>query len=502
MRERIRRPTFGAVLFIWSVWMAGMPMVGSRDASAAQPATEPFSCQDLLALVEDAVDRAGVRDIQAERIAGYPHYRINRFISSFAGELADDAAREEWLTRLLALGNEARRIEMANLPEESFPKLPPEMAGKYLVVEMERCAARALVEDLGAPQRIKQLQELASVPDEYNTIVRTVGLNPVSSWFIMGEVEDLHNEARNGFQRPEAMNGGKIEWYVPRGPRPEISHEKLAAILKQARDNSALGIPEPDPETLIKLFDYYAPAWRISTNDDRDRIGRPFWQDDGSIGVDTSDTVAYRYHSFTRIGDKVLLQLNFMIWFPGRPSQGWFDILSGHLDGFIWRVTLDDQGLVLLYDSIHPCGCFHKYYPVSPRLQPLKEPHTSEPPLILSQNIPTNEKGRVVIHLNTPEKYVVGLSAQVEQVPDAIPYRFDHYTTLRSLPYRGGRRSMFNSEGVVIGTERAERWLVWPTSGLPYAGAMRQRGHYAVALIGHQYFDDARFFENVFQLKE
>ena len=198
----------------------------------------------------------------------------------------------------------------------------------------------------------------------------------------------------------------------------------------------------------------------------------------------------------------MLLQLNYMVWFPGRPSQGWFDILSGHLDGLIWRITLDHQGRVLLYDSIHPCGCFHKYYPVSPNLLPLEEPPDHEPPLILTKDIPTGEKGRVVIGLNSPEQYVVGLSTQVEQIKGAIRYRFDEYTTLRRLPFREGHRSMFDHDGVVIGTERSERWLVWPTSGLPYAGAMRQKGHYAVNLVAVQYFDDARLFESTFRLKE
>ena len=36
---------------------------------------------------------------------------------------------------------------------------------------------------------------------------------------------------------------------------------------------------------------------------------------------------------------------------------------------------------------------------------------------------------------------------------------------------------------------RKERFFLWPM-GVPYAGAMRQWGHHAVAFVGKRYFDD------------
>lgn len=502
MKRPIRWAALGVVVWLAAVWIPSHAAADeARDAVVAQPLTKQPGCGDVLVQLDEAVELAEVRDIQAARISGFPYYRINRFLASFAGELYDDGALKEWLTRILRLGNEGRRVELSNLPKEFLPDLPVEFAGKNLVIEMKRCAARLMAEDLLNPQRMKSLEEHARVPDEYNALIRTVGLNPVSRWFIMREILDLQNQARHDFQRPEAVSDGKILWYVPCNPRPAVSQERQAAILEQARNKSELAIPEPDPETLALLFDYYAPVWRVSTSDDNDRIGRPFWHEDRHIEVDTGDPVAYRYHSFTRIGNQVLLQLNYMIWFPSRPSQNVFDIYSGHLDGLIWRVTLDHQGRVLLYDSVHPCGCYHKYFPVSPHLHPLKVSPTREPPLIFTKNIPSSEKGRVVIHLTSREHYVVGLSTAPEQIEEVVSYRFDDYITLRNLPYRKGHRSMFNSDGVVKGTERAERWLVWPTAGVPYAGAMRQRGNYPVAILGRLHFDDARLFENVFRLQ-
>ena len=95
----------------------------------------------------------------------------------------------------------------------------------------------------------------------------------------------------------------------------------------------------------------------------------------------------------------------------------------------------------------------------------------------------------------------MGLSTENEKIREAVQYRFDEYATLRNLPYGDGHRSMFESDGLVPGTERAEHWLVWPM-GVNSAGAMRQWGNHATSLVGRQHFDDARLLENVFEFKD
>ena len=65
----------------------------------------------------------------------------------------------------------------------------------------------------------------------------------------------------------------------------------------------------------------------------------------------------------------------------------------------------------------------------------------------------------------------------------------------------GQRRSLFDPDGVVRGTERAERFLFWPM-GIANAGAMRQWGRHATAFIGRRHFDDADLIERRFDLIE
>jgi len=57
---------------------------------------------------------------------------------------------------------------------------------------------------------------------------------------------------------------------------------------------------------------------------------------------------------------------------------------------------------------------------------------------------------------------------------------------------------LYGPDGVVAGTERAERWLIWPM-GVPAPGAMRQWGHHATAFIGRRHFDDPDLLTRLFE---
>jgi hypothetical protein len=85
--------------------------------------------------------------------------------------------------------------------------------------------------------------------------------------------------------------------------------------------------------------------------------------------------------------------------------------------------------------------------------------------------------------------------------PDSlVRYVLRSYDELRSLPRAGGEHaSLFGPDGLVAGTERAERFFFWPM-GIASAGAMRQWGRHATAFVGRRHFDDADLFERRFEL--
>ncbi|OHC28763.1 MAG: hypothetical protein A2Y50_05450 [Pseudomonadales bacterium RIFCSPLOWO2_12_59_9] len=75
-----------------------------------------------------------------------------------------------------------------------------------------------------------------------------------------------------------------------------------------------------------------------------------------------------------------------------------------------------------------------------------------------------------------------------------MSYQQRPLNTLRQLAHPQGRHSLYDGEGLVSGTERLERWLLWP-SGVVSPGAMRQWGQHATAFVGRAQFDDPGLLE-------
>lgn len=78
------------------------------------------------------------------------------------------------------------------------------------------------------------------------------------------------------------------------------------------------------------------------------------------------------------------------------------------------------------------------------------------------------------------------------------PMIWENYDLLHSLPSDHGHHSLFGPHGLIAGTERPERFLLWPM-GIRSPGAMRQWGRHATAYNGRQHFDDAFLIESLFE---
>ncbi|MGH8595308.1 MAG: hypothetical protein ACREXT_01470, partial [Gammaproteobacteria bacterium] len=241
---------------------------------------------------------------------------------------------------------------------------------------------------------------------------------------------------------------------------------------------------------LARLFALHAPVWTVVTVSDNDRIGRAKWEN-GRVVIDPAAPAMYQYSSFTRFAGAVLLQLNYVVWFPARPIHGNFDLLAGHIDGLTWRVTLDQDGTPLLYDVMHNCGCYHQFYPTARVVQHQSGDTMDEPlwvPLTLAPD-------PLAITLAAGTHYVTAITPATEP---GITLTVVDYNSLRSLPYDGSRRrGIFGNDGIIPGTERAEQFVLWPL-GVPAPGAMRARGHHATAFIGHRHFDDPDLLDRYF----
>jgi len=447
-------------------------------------------CTQWFRQLDAQVDAARVRDVQAARVPGFPYLRVNRLLASFRDSAAGEAeALHALVERMQALDLEARAHELANLPAAP----PPGRA--------RACGARLRDADLADPELRAQLLERTVVPDDYSTVSRVLGLYALTKWPFMAGVRDYQQGVRAAFRaEPAPPAGGTVVRYGPPEARPE-SRQALAAAIEDASRN-VLGIPEPRGDALEALFAAHAPVFEIEIAGDTDRPGALDLPAAGRVPVvDTRQPAVYRMAAWTRYEGRTLLQLVYTIWFSERPPASPGDLLAGALDGVVWRVTLAPDGEPLVYDTMHPCGCFHLFFP-TPRAVPRPAPDGGIEWMFAPQSLPRVAEGtRPIVRIATRTHYVERVTV-ARDVEAAARYTFRPYDTLRSLPRPGGgHASVFGpDDGLIAGTERPERFLFWPM-GIASAGAMRQWGHHATAFVGRRHFDDADLLEKRFTLQ-
>lgn len=476
-----------AILF-GVLWLASCAV-----APPLPPADSPLGgCLDLYQTLDKTVAEQGVTPSTPIRIAGFPYLRVDRFLAHYRERPLIPVELRTWLAHLAALDGTSRFIELESLPSSTATELARRFApAGDLPAALTACSRALQNYDLNHPRRLALIRQRAAVADDYRTLHQVLGLYPLTALLVRYGVARWHDEARRLFAVPlEALPvRGRLQRFRPPG-----SAADTPAVSEWTRDS--LGIPQVDATKLEALFDRHAPVWEIDVAGAFDRPGAPRWRADGVPAVEVGEPVTYRYVSHAPWRNRILLQLNYLIWFAERPRSGALDILGGALDGLIWRVTLDQQGQPLLYDSIHPCGCYHQFFPTTAlHLRP-PAAHLPEPPL-LPQFAPRLPPGqRLVIRLESATHYIQRV---YPAHPSGQPYGWRDYRDLYAVPAGDGqRRSLFGPRGLVSGTERRERFLLWPM-GVPSPGAMRERGRHATAFVGRRHFDDADLLDLFFE---
>ena len=474
---------------------------GDFDAHLASPAVQVRECAEWYRALDAATGEAGVGDAQYHRLPGFPYLRVDRVTASLRERAAQsEPAMQAYAERLLELDLEARRHEIENLPRTRLEALPG-MTGLtrgHVLRRTDACGRLLREIDLAKPQARAALLAQSSVPDDYETGWRVAGLYWLTRLPFFSGVKRWEEETLAAFARGPAAEGALRVRYAPPA-LPAVPRERIAEMLGRARADP-LGRPFLSNEEFHLLAAAYAPSFDIEVAGDYDRFGALRWLRDADLPrVDAADPLVYVQPSYTRYGEHVLLQISYVLWFPERPAQGGFDLLSGRLDGLFWRVTLAPDGEPLLYDSMHPCGCYHMFFP-TPRARPRESPSAIEEWAFAPQPLPrVAGDERPLVSIATGTHYIERV-ALVRGRDSLSRYAFHPYDALRSLLHpEGGRRSAFGPDGLIAGSERAERFLFWPM-GIASPGAMRQWGRHATAFVGRRHFDEARLLERRFEL--
>ncbi|XKH01765.1 hypothetical protein LG325_03030 [Marinobacter nauticus] len=470
-------------LFLLLVLLSGC---ATRQYSAS-PAVgvETAGCSDLFSDWRQWVDQGNHFDAQAWSPEGFPYLRVNRLLASFPVDKLTQVQREVWLERAQGLATTAWEYEAQSMGGAARHQLP----------ELQRCGEAAVARLLSTDDddQWQRLAQAARVPASYNQVGRVLGgypaVAPVVRWragVVMGELMD-------DFEAYQPAHPWRV--YQPQAPDAEID---VTELVNQAAARSPLGIPVFQAEEQADLLARYAPTWAVETGGPYDIPGRPGRDTDGELRFQ-SEPVVFTKVAYTRFDGEVLPQLVYTIWFSRRPSETAFDIVAGELDGLVWRVTLGRDGRPLIYDAIHPCGCYHTWVLAPDGLKPRGPVDYWEEPLWIAGTAPETDRGLVLSLSSLTHQLKGAATALPNEVSRTRSYAMEPYDNLRGPSFAGER--LFGVDGMVAGTERPERFLLWPT-GVPSAGAMRQWGTHATAFVGTRHFDDPWLLQEYFWLPE
>jgi hypothetical protein len=485
----IRRIAAAAAILLSGCATVELPLRSHLESDAPQVR----ECAEWYRVLDERVAAAGAGDAQDARVPGFPYLRVSRLLAAMRpAAAANEYALQALADRMLALDFEARRYEIMNLPAEQSSDL------RFALQRTRECGRLLREIDLAKQESREALLRRAEVPDDYRLADRIAGLYWITRLAFAAGVRRYEEETLAAFRRePSPPEGANLVRYAPEPDQP-LPRSRVAAILERAAEN-ALGIPEPSESDLNTLLAAYAPSFEVEVKGDYDRFGALRWlRDPNTPTVEGSDLAVYGHAAWTRYRGKVLLQLVYTLWFPERPPQSEGDILAGKLDGITWRVTLAPDGEPLVYDTIHPCGCYHLFFP-TPRADARTPPGGLDEWMFSPQSLPRMADGeRPLVRVASGTHYVERVSV-THGTDSVVRYALRPYGDLRSLfRFIGPRRSTFGAGGLVPGTERPERVTFWPM-GIESAGQMRQWGRQATAFVGRRHFDDADLFERRFR---
>ena len=468
---------------------------GCASLSTAQRPEVPNGeqCLALYAKVDQRIEAAGVADAQYARIEGFPYLRSDRFSASFAREIHDMDTFWEWVGYLRANEDEARDIELRNL------NLPSEETAS-LLLDLRGCGAWLRSWELDDAAFREKLYQVVAPPDAYSTLARALGAYPLAKPFLKRGIAAEQQKVLSDYAKPlEQLDapGQLVLWKVKPGTQQASDDPFIDDTIDlRERPRDLLGRVGLLQTELQQLAQFHAPAFWIETGAAYDMPGMPR-RDSKGLGVSTEKPVVYFIPGYTRFGGQNLLQISYVMWFSERAAAEPGDPAAGPLDGLIWRITLDERGQVVMHDSIHACGCYHLGF-IAGDLKLRTDSEANPSGMLFPQSeVP---KGPIAVRVQSGTHAVRRVlprdqaNAILQSEYELLPY--DELTLLRRP--EGGTRSLFGPDGLVVGTERRERYWLWP-SGVRSAGAMRQWGHHATSFLDRTHFDDPFLFEQVLE---
>lgn len=446
----------------------------------------PIDCSTDIRRFREQAAREGVADAGSPALDHFPLLHSNRFLHAISHSVSSSSEIQQWTNRLVELALTSRISENKNLDA------PWSDSALQALAVCSREFANAPENEQGRATLLAKIQQ-SEFPAHYRNTRQLLGTLTILRPFLKQRILALHRDEKEWFAEEKPFK--RSITYEIDATETKLTADETNNWMRAAYSSNEIALPLLDDTQLQALFAKHAPRLNIEIRQDNDRIGTPQWVDD-VVKIRTDNPGAYTLTSMTQFEGRNLLQLNYVFWFPQRKPKTLIDLYSGNVDSVIWRVTLDEDGQVLLYDSIHSCGCYHKYFLASDSIS-TKEQATSKEPANIFRLDAGVANNRLTLAITANEHYIVGVDSQSQNnQKESTSYALKPYTELQNLGTES--QSLFDEQGLIAGSERLERFTLWPT-GILSVGAMRQWGTHATGFIEEQHFDDANLLDNYFE---
>ena len=473
---------------------------GLHSHPTAAPEVPSQECAEYLARLDETTVKAGVRDASSFPVPGFPNLRTNRFLEALGERALTPGQQAQWLHLMEQLDLQARSREIANLPAAALASVSPGLASpptrNELLAHVQSCSSALLGQDENRAAVLAALRSAARVPDEYSALARALGFFPISSIpvVLIGEHANVRMKSWYAGGLENRPIQGKLEFFGPRD-QPQLSADAISKLLLASRQNP-LRLPSLSEEQEHALAQSLAPIFWQDVAASYDVPGR-IVHDSGRPELDPKQPTVYYYVSHAIVLDQAILQMNYVIWYAARAGKTppWLE--KGRLDGLTVRISLDTEGKPFMLDAMNNCGCYHFYVPRSGVVQGIRPTQASFSPLV-PQWLPLMAAGqRLGVRVNSgwhQVERVLALGGSTR----ATPYELLPYASLESFrDTEGSTVSLFDARGIVRGSERPERFVLF-AMGIPSIGSMRQRGHHAIDFTNPEHFDDPYLFDKHF----
>jgi len=444
------------------------PLGHAAEAAVPDPFTgwlKSFkTCRARYAEIDARVQAAGAGDANYYRVPGYPYFRTDRVLASFAREVTGIEEIGGWTRRMREFDQEAREFEYLNLGMSTQERA----AWRF---ELLQCGKALASIELDDPAAYQKLLDIVAPKAEYT--VKSAA--PQGSSCLASHESSL----LQGFKDQLSADTKLQLWQVTPVEDLGLADKGYAVAFMDE-----LGFPGLTDSQWRAMAEKYAPALWIETRSTHDQPGSPQWFA-GTLGVSIEQPSLNYQITFTRFGEARLVQINYFYWFGGDASDHKTDV-----DGGIWRVTLDNQAMPLVYESLHASGRDHLWFPA----QPMKLKAGAKPVLPQAE-VP---EGPLALRLQAGSHALRRVVALSEAKTEARRgYTLQRYENLFTLPTSAGAsRNLFGPDGLVPGTQDSLACL-W-SGRVAKPGALRVLGRLPTSYTGISHFDDARLLDEIF----